>query len=275
MGAQEQRRLDAYGWLDRTTITLDPGAERGWKAAGEAPPHVLAQMLDLYAPLRTKQEPFVLAHLGQSVDGFIAGADRRSVSLNDPCNIVHLHRLRALFDVVLVGGATVCADDPKLTTRLVPGDNPVRVVIDWGLRCEPSHGLFNDGLAPTLLVAASDAPSRAYPISTRVLRVKSDRSQARLTDALQLLEAEGLDRVFIEGGGRTVSRALTEGALSRLHVAVAPLIIGDGVPGVRLNQLARFADALRPPCRTFAMGADVLFDFDLGALAPASLRAHP
>jgi diaminohydroxyphosphoribosylaminopyrimidine deaminase / 5-amino-6-(5-phosphoribosylamino)uracil reductase len=253
--------LDSGGLAERAELRRDAAAARGWSSRDELNP-ALRAMLDLYAPL-SGREPFVIAHLGQSVDGFIAGPNGQSVSLNDHANIVHLHRLRALFQVVLVGRGTACNDNPRLTTRLVPGDNPVRVVVDLNLQCEPSLGLFNDGLAPTLLLAAHDAPARQYPSGTRVLRLKCTREQATVSEMLAALAAEGLHRIFIEGGGVTVSRALSEGLLSRLHVTVAPLLIGNGVTGISLPELKRFEDALRPPCQTFAMGRDVLFDFDL------------
>jgi diaminohydroxyphosphoribosylaminopyrimidine deaminase / 5-amino-6-(5-phosphoribosylamino)uracil reductase len=257
------RALDASGVLASKEVRIDVSAPRGWRASAPLP-EPLREMLDLYAPLCARgRARYALGHLGQSVDGFIAGADRQSSSLNDRANIVHLHRLRALFDVVLVGYNTACADNPRLTTRLVPGDNPVRAIVDLRLGCEPSLGVFNDGLAPTLLIAASDAPPRAYPLTTRVLRLARTYDQARLADVLDVLSAEGLSRAFIEGGGRTVSCALQEGLLSRLHVAVAPVLIGDGVLGLRLSGVHRFADALRPPSRTFQMGRDVLFDFEL------------
>jgi riboflavin biosynthesis pyrimidine reductase len=82
------------------------------------------------------------------------------------------------------------------------------------------------------------------------------------------LAERGLRRIFIEGGGATVSRFLQAGLLSRLQIAVAPLVIGSGRPGVRLPPTERLADALRPAARIFRMGEDVLYDFDLRAGAP-------
>jgi len=75
---------------------------------------------------------------------------------------------------------------------------------------------------------------------------------------------------MIEGGGTTVSRFLAAGMLDRLHVAVAPMIIGSGKGGLRLPEIAHLDQALRPPCRTYLMGSDVLFDFDLRGTAGAA-----
>jgi riboflavin biosynthesis pyrimidine reductase len=76
--------------------------------------------------------------------------------------------------------------------------------------------------------------------------------------------------VFVEGGGVTVSRFLEAGALDRLHVCVAPLLIGSGRPALTLPPVAELTQALRPPCRVAAMGDDVLFDFDLSGYRDGS-----
>jgi riboflavin-specific deaminase-like protein len=226
-------------------------------------------MLDLYVPIcRDPGRVATLGHLGQSIDGFIAGEDGESAGLNGPENILHLHRLRALFDVVMVGRQTATSDDPQLTTRLAEGPDPVRVVLDPNLECDPNLGLFGDDRATTLLLCATDAPLRSYPAQTAVRRLKCSSDSFSATEALSLLHAEGLTRVFIEGGGRTVSMALAEGVLDRLHIAVAPVFIGQGVRGVTVPGGPRFVDALRPPCTRFEMGRDVLFDFDLHPQRP-------
>lgn len=272
--AEPWQLVVALAAQQRQAQCFDPGFGRplqvsltdddpGWQCDGRLPPEVAA-LLDLYAPLLGRPgEPYVMAHLGQSIDGFIAGGDGRSASLNGPENIMHLHRLRALFEVVLIGSNTACADDPRLTTRLVEGPNPTRVVVDRWLRCGGELKLFNDRAAPTLVCCASDAPPKALPAHLQVLRASVDSAAFGLDTVLAMLAERGLRRVFIEGGGQTVSRALRAGLLDRLHVAVAPLMIGDGVPGLRLPELQRFSQALRPRVRRFDMGDDVLFDFNL------------
>jgi diaminohydroxyphosphoribosylaminopyrimidine deaminase/5-amino-6-(5-phosphoribosylamino)uracil reductase len=82
---------------------------------------------------------------------------------------------------------------------------------------------------------------------------------------LAALHARGFGRVFVEGGGATVSCFLDAGVLDRLQVAVAPLVIGHGRPGIELPPHERLADSLRLVARVYAMGRDVLFDCDLRA----------
>ena len=82
------------------------------------------------------------------------------------------------------------------------------------------------------------------------------------TAVLDLLAARGLRRVFVEGGGITVSRFLAAGCLHRLQITIAPLIIGSGRPSISLPEIGRPSDGLRPTVRKFDLGRDVLFECD-------------
>jgi riboflavin biosynthesis pyrimidine reductase len=79
------------------------------------------------------------------------------------------------------------------------------------------------------------------------------------------LARRGLGRLLVEGGGVTVSRFLAGRALDRLHVSVAPVILGSGAPAFALPPIDQLHEALSPRCRTFALGSDVLFDCEFAA----------
>ena len=80
---------------------------------------------------------------------------------------------------------------------------------------------------------------------------------------LQLLRARGCYRIFVEGGGVTVSMFLQANLLDRLQMAIAPLIIGNGRPAIRLPAREALSECRRPRYRVFRMGGDVFFDCDL------------
>jgi riboflavin-specific deaminase-like protein len=235
--------------------------DSGWRVAGPAQGEARA-LLDLYLPLLSRQpgETLTLGHLGQSLDGYIATTRGESCFVTGPENILHLHCLRALCDAVLVGAETVAADDPRLTTRLVPGDNPVRVVLDPRRRLPVERRVFQDGAAPTLLVCAEGQAGPGHLGQAEVLAVPAHQGRLRLDALVAALHRRGLRRLFVEGGGLTVSSFLGAGLLDRLQVAVAPLLIGAGRRGLSLPALDALGDCLRPPCRVFRMGADILFD---------------
>jgi riboflavin-specific deaminase-like protein len=259
--AAQEAQSAGFDWLER----------RGdaYAAAAEAPSAVLP-LLDLYAPLcaAAAGRMFTIAHLGQSLDGFIATASGDSYYVTGPENVRHLHRLRALSSAIVVGARTIERDDPQLTVRRVTGPNPVRVVLDPSARLDASRRVFTDGAAPTLVVHAAgvDAPA---PGSAEIVSVPADASGLDLRTLLVRLRERGLFSVFVEGGGSTVSRFLEAGLLDRLHVAIAPLVLGSGRPGLTLPARGRIAECLRPAHRVFTMGGDVLFDCDLRASSVA------
>lgn len=255
----------------------------GWGAAATAPESA-RDLLDLYLPVCTGDASgaLVVGHLGQSVDGHIATESGDSCSVTGRENIVHLHRMRALCDAILVGAGTVAADDPRLTTRLVPGENPVRVILDPGTRLSPTHRVFSDGEAHTLVICDRSRIARKQCSLglAEVVGIPCPEGRLDLEAALAALRERGLGTVFVEGGGVTVSCFLEAGLLDRLQLAVAPVLMGAGRPSVQLPPAPAMRHCQRPPHRIFRMGADILWDFDLrversaddGAAAPGVQR---
>jgi riboflavin-specific deaminase-like protein len=220
------------------------------------------RLIELYLPLcHDCPELFVVAHLGQSLDGRIATVDGSSRWVTGPEDVVHNHRMRALFDAVVVGAETVRQDDPQLTVRLVPGRNPTRVVVDPRRRLKAGYRLFTDGTAPTLVLCADELVGRRQRLGqAEVIGIPAEAGRLGPAAVLDLLARRGLRRVFIEGGGITVSRFLAAGCLHRLQITIAPLIIGSGRPSISLPRIGRLSEGLRPTVRKFDLGRDILFE---------------
>ena len=208
----------------------------------------------LYAPIAFAPT-LVIAQLGQSLDGRIATETGHSHYINGPESLVHLHRLRALVDAVIVGVGTVIADNPSLTVRRVEGPNPTRIVIDPARRIPRNAALLNDAAAPTILIHATQAAGG--------IQLPAPNGRIDPQAIIAALAAKGLRRLLIEGGARTVSSFLAAGALDRLHICVAPLLIGSGLPGITLPPIPRLDQAIRPPAALYAIGNDALFDLNL------------
>ncbi len=264
-GAGDDLRPVAPGHPD-ALLVWEPGT--GWMLALPSgdPRHAL---VDLYLPIcsATPAHPITVGHLGQSIDGFIATHAGESQFVTGKANILHLHRLRALCDAIVVGAGTVAADDPLLTTRHVDGPNPLRVVFDPTRGLESRYRVFQDDSVETLYVCARSnvRKGETHVGRARLVAVDGDTPGAGAGDLLQMLRARGCARIFIEGGGVTVSTFLTANLLDRLQVAVAPLLIGDGRPAIRLPAQTFLRDCRRPRYRVFRMGGDVLFDCELHA----------
>ena len=220
------------------------------------------RLIELYLPLcRDCPERFVVAHLGQSLDGRIATVDGSSRWVTGPEDVAHNHRMRALFDAVVVGAGTIHCDDPQLTVRLVPGPSPTRVVLDPRRRLGADYGVFTDGAAPTLVVCGERVGRPGARLGqAEVIGVPLRDGALCCAAVLDALAARGLRRVFVEGGGITVSRFLAAGCLNRLQITIAPLIIGSGRPSISLPEIGRLSEGLRPTVRKFDLGRDILFE---------------
>jgi riboflavin-specific deaminase-like protein len=214
---------------------------------------------DLYAPVAEgRGEPaYVIAQLGQSLDGRVATATGKSRYINGPEAIRHLHRLRALVDAVVVGVGTVVADDPQLNVREVEGPCPARVVIDPNYRLPAGAKLTRD---PALPIYAIQADGRPRGPGVEPIVVPRHGGEMRPGDMVAALAARGFRRILIEGGAHTVSSFLTAGALHRFHLSIAPIVIGAGPVGINLPPIDELDGALRPMTMTHQLGNDVLFD---------------
>ncbi len=211
-------------------------------------------------------KPFVIAQLGQSLDGRIATLAGASRWINGSAALDHLHRLRANVDAVVVGAGTVREDDPLLTVRRVGGPHPARVVIDPSGRVSHAARCFARDGTRCLIVRAEEVAGTggmgAGGIETVIVpRENGQMPPGAIVNALFSL---GLRKILIEGGAKTVSSFIDAGVVDRLHVLVAPVILGSGISGLSLAPIARLDEAHRPVTRVHVLeGGDVLFDCDL------------
>ena len=246
------------------------GAQTSWAAVPEAfrngggplPP----PWEELFGPLRrgAVDELIVVGQCGQSIDARIATPTGHSHYINGEAGLAHLHRLRALVDAVVVGVGTAIKDDPLLTVRRVEGPSPVRVVLDPNGRLPPTaRVLAADGIR-RLVITAQGAPG---PLPEGVERIPISLLDGQLAPPaiIAALAARGFRRILVEGGADTVSRFVAARCLDRLHVLVAPIILGAGRSSLTLAPIERVDEAVRAPMRVHLLGSDVLLDCDLSA----------
>ena len=245
--------------------TPTPWAEfvRSFRTLGQP---VAAPWGDVFEPLRvgTVDDMVVVGQIGQSLDGRIATPTGHSKYINGPAGLDHLHRLRSLVDAVVIGVGTAIADDPQLTVRRVGGPHPARVVVDPNGRLPASAKVFaNDGVRRLLVTAEGTTCSLAPEVEVVALPVVGGRIGPRAI--LAALADRGLRRILVEGGANTVSSFLAAGCLDRLHVMVAPIILGAGRASLILPSVERADQALRVPISAHQLDDEVLFDCDLSA----------
>lgn len=214
-----------------------------------------------YDPVRRTVVTF--AQMGQSVDGFVATRAGDGLALTCPEDHAHLHRLRALAEAVVIGAATIVADDPRLTVRLVDGDDPVRVLLDPRGRLPREARVLTDGAASTLWVVGEGVDVTAPAPHVEVARLPVPEGCFEPDAIVAMLRSRGLCRVLVEGGGATVSRFWRAGALDHFYLTVSPVFLGDGVRGVQVDAVDRIGDAPRPQVSSRRLGTDTCLSFTL------------
>lgn len=255
---RERMRHDAAPWAGTWNALLD-GVVPAAPATGEA-----EELAHRYGYLAGTPGRVVVGQLRQSLDGFIASRAGDPGFHEDRGDRGHLQRLRALVDAVVVGASTVLAEDCALDVDEVPGTSPVRVVLDAAARVGIGARVLADDAVPTLWIVAQDAVVPDHlPASVEVVRLPmEDFAPDRV---LGVLEARGLEKVLVEGGGNTVSRFLEAGLLDRFYLTTAPVLVGDGVPGIRFSGSDVLAEARTAPVRRFVFGQDICTEFNFAA----------
>ncbi|HUE75792.1 MAG TPA: RibD family protein, partial [Chloroflexota bacterium] len=198
---------------------------------------------------RQPQLPWVTIHYAQTLDGRIATLTGNSQWISCEESLRLAHQLRASHRAVMVGIGTVLADDPRLTVRLVPGQSPIRVVVDSALRTPLQANVLSDNAAETIIITTSAAPANrvaaAADRGARVLSVGRDSDgRVDLNDALLQLSNLGIDSIIVEGGCALITSVLRLRLVNRLVVCVAPMLVGTGIDAVGDFAIRRLSEAL-------------------------------
>lgn len=227
----------------------------------------------MFGPLRrgAADDLVVVGQLGQSLDGRIATSSGHSKYINGDAGLDHLHRIRALVDGIVVGIGTALADDPQLTVRRVAGPNPARIVIDPRGRLPHMARLLLPGVRRVIVTATDSRP--ALPTDVEVVHLPTQDGRFAPAAILAALGDLGFRRLLIEGGAQTVSHFLSASCLDRLHVVVAPIILGSGRSSLVLQPIERADQAMRPTAKAYPIGEEVLFDCDLSPQRVPVMRA--
>lgn len=214
---------------------------------------------------KASARPWITVKYAQTLDGRIATRTGQSQWISGPEARRYAHRLRAEHDAVLVGIGTVIADDPQLTVRFFEGTDPVRIVLDTGLRTPLSAAILRSEPESTILAAAPGAShDRCLALRTvgaTVLTVRASKAGIDLDDLLRHLVDRRIGSILVEGGATVVTSFLKRRLVDRMAVFIAPKIVGRGTDAIGELGIVSMESAL-----TFArhsstnLGSDLLFD---------------
>ena len=203
--------------------------------------------------------PYIFGHLAQTLDGYIATESGESRYISSIDNLEHLHMLRAISDVVLVGSNTVKFDNPKLTTRLVKGPNPMRVVIDKNDTIKNSCNLLKNKDRKGFKIVSD----KLKPNGKNMFSLPLKKDEFRIVDIVSLLKNLGNKIIFIEGGGGLISHFYRKKFLNRLHLCISPILIGRGINSFIIDKDVKINEAKIKKISYIKMGKDILCNIKL------------
>ncbi len=177
-----------------------------------------------------RRRPRVTLSYAQSLDGSIAGRPAAPLAISGPEALAATHQLRASHDAILVGIGTVLADDPQLTVRFTPGQNPRPIIVDSQLRCPPeARCLFDASRRPIIATLASAPAERESKLAAKgaaVARLPTRDGRVELGAMLDWLGLQGIRTLMVEGGAGIITAFLQERLADQAVLTIAPVFIG-------------------------------------------------
>jgi diaminohydroxyphosphoribosylaminopyrimidine deaminase/5-amino-6-(5-phosphoribosylamino)uracil reductase len=220
----------------------------------------------------TRGRPFVTLKLAATLDGRIAAAGGDSRWISSPESRELVHRWRRECDAVMVGAATVIADNPRLTCRIAGGRDPVRVIIDGRLRSPADAKVFRQrSPAPAMLITTLANRARAERLYTNrrgaaveVIGAKADGGKIDLAALMQEFGRRGWSKILLEGGANLAGAALAAAIVDRVAFFVAARILGGGLPAVEGLVSRTIRSSIRlDQLRVAPIGTDLLIEAEV------------
>ena len=143
-----------------------------------------------------KKRPYILLKWAESNDGFI-DKNFQPTKISNELASQFVHQIRSEEHAILVGTQTALIDNPSLTTRLVEGRNPVRILIDFDLKVPQNFKIYNDE-APTLIF---NQEKEADEGNIKFIKISKENF---LEELMQKLFENQIQSVLVEGGSRTL-----------------------------------------------------------------------
>jgi diaminohydroxyphosphoribosylaminopyrimidine deaminase/5-amino-6-(5-phosphoribosylamino)uracil reductase len=170
----------------------------------------------------TQKRPYIVLKWAQTANGFIGAPGKRVYISNEICNRL-VHQWRTEEAAILIGKNTLLNDDPLLTARLWPGNNPVRIIVDKELRLGTGFKLFEQPGRVVVLNCIKDEETG------NVYYKKIDAGVTLAKSVLQALYELKLQSVFVEGGAATHQSFINEALWDEVRVITSDGTIDAGV----------------------------------------------
>lgn len=223
----------------------------------------------------TTGKPYVAMKYAMTLDGKIATRTGASKWITGDKAREHVHTKRSRYAAILAGIGTVLADDPMLNARIDNAHQPVRVIVDTSLRIPMDSNIVKSaGEYKTIVACKSleqpdkqiEKKNQLEELGIAVVELPLVDGHVSLKSLMEYLASQGLDSVYIEGGGQIHESALKEGIVNHIYAYVAPKIFGGSeaktpVEGVGVSVPDECAKLILTD--TSVLGEDILLEYEV------------
>ena len=176
-----------------------------------------------------KQRPYIILKWAETADGYFAPKDGSQKWISGALAKQITRRWRSEEDAILVGKNTALLDNPALTTRLWPGNNPKRIVLDKNLELPATLHLFDQ---QTETIVLNLEKTEIHP-NLKYISLESFEYYLAETIAYQLYLLD-IQSVIIEGGAQTLDLFIKADLWDEARVFTSKTSWGDGIPAPHL-----------------------------------------
>jgi diaminohydroxyphosphoribosylaminopyrimidine deaminase/5-amino-6-(5-phosphoribosylamino)uracil reductase len=183
-----------------------------------------------------KQRPYIILKWAQTGSGFFAPLNRTRYQLSNEHSKQLLHKWRTEEAAIMVGYITALNDDPQLTSRLWPGKQPLRIVLDGQLQLPASHRLFDKEANTWVVNTQKDA------VAGNVEYIRLNFDDNLLGTLLQRLHGANITSLIVEGGAYLLQSFIAAGLWDEARVFTADVDMPAGIAAPLLPHAVKIFD---------------------------------
>ncbi len=174
-------------------------------------------------------KPQVILSFALSLDGSLSTEPGSSTSISCDESMKFAHYIRSCCDAIMVGIGTILSDNPRLSVRLVKGDNPVPVILDSKLRTPPTANAFGGNRHPIIFCGPDTDEKRKISLveagALISVAVLNDEGLS-FPGVLKSLYTRGIRLLMVEGGAGILRSFFASGLWDKMAVTVSPMFLG-------------------------------------------------
>ena len=168
----------------------------------------------------TKKIPYIALKTATTLDSKIATENYNSKWITGDSSRLEVMKLRSLYQAIITGSNTVLYDNPKLTSRIKGGINPIRIIMDKKGQIPFNYNVFEDDGTRIILI---DNTKRKCPSHVEKIGFSN------INELLKTLFNMGIYSILIESGRGLNSAFLKEKCVDEIYHFIAPKILGGGI----------------------------------------------